>query len=99
MSADDLEKLIRHIYVLQKGRCYYTGIEMEPPDVKERNKNYSISVDRLDNERGYELDNVVLCCRVVNIMKNNLPYKEFTDLCQRIAEEQKVIEKLLAIGG
>ncbi len=34
-------------------------------------------VDRVDNARGYEVDNCVTCCKLCNQMKMNLQLEEF----------------------
>ena len=34
-------------------------------------------LDRMDNAKGYFMDNVVACCWRCNDMKNNMSYKEF----------------------
>lgn len=53
--------------------CYYCGI---PEEIWEQKYNgyqnkYSLSIDRKDNNKGYELSNVVLACGVCNVTKNN----------------------------
>lgn len=52
------------LYKQQKGKSYYFGIEM---DLTCSNDLLAISVDRIDNSRGYIDDNVVLCTRFENI--------------------------------
>ena len=44
------------------------------------NNRSSVSIDRLDNSKGYIDGNVVLCCAAVNIMKNDLELTEFKEL-------------------
>lgn len=41
-------------------------------------------LDRVDNEIGYVLDNVVSCCGICNSMKNNLLLSEFIDKVSKI---------------
>lgn len=36
-------------------------------------------IDRIDNSRGYETDNVVPCCDICNTAKNTLSQKEFIE--------------------
>ncbi|MFA5048406.1 MAG: hypothetical protein WC516_05295 [Patescibacteria group bacterium] len=54
--------------------CFYCGSEIE-----------TIGLDRIDNNKGYELENVVSCCKRCNTAKSNMTYKEFIELCKRIA--------------
>jgi hypothetical protein len=44
----------------------------------------TIGIDRVDNERGYSLDNVVSCCIVCNRMKLTSNRDEFIEQCRRI---------------
>lgn len=54
--------------------CHYCGISIE-----------TIGLDRVDNERGYFIDNVVPCCRTCNFMKKNHQESFFIEHCKRIA--------------
>jgi hypothetical protein len=49
--------------------------------------NYQLynGIDRIDNARGYERDNIVPCCKFCNRAKSAMPQKEFIDLVRRIA--------------
>lgn len=67
------------LYNKQNGKCFYTGIDMTFQR-KESNVTVNftnISIDRLDSSKSYTKDNVVLCCAIVNIMKNQLRIEEF----------------------
>jgi hypothetical protein len=43
-------------------------------------------IDRVDNSRGYHLDNTVPCCKVCNYMKGVLDMDEFLVHCKRVAD-------------
>jgi phage FluMu protein Com len=58
----------------QKNRCWYTGKPMKCP-----------SVDRIDNDRGYSPDNIIMCENSINIFRGNRDRFEFIDLCKLIA--------------
>lgn len=73
LSIKDLEKIPKI--------CYYTGI----PLTFEINKDNTISLDRLNNNKGYEKDNVVFCCGFINYMKNDLSYEKFISTCKKIS--------------
>ena len=68
------------LWRLQEGRCYYSNIAM----IAKRSAHYSISLDRLDNSLGYIEGNVVLCCSIVNIMKNTLGIEEFRSIVKEL---------------
>lgn len=67
-------------YEIQKGKCYYSG---RPMSWVVRDNNI-MSIDRKNPACGYTPDNIVLCCWVVNSMKNNMPPEEFLGLCKDI---------------
>ncbi|MEK6881708.1 MAG: hypothetical protein AABY22_18960 [Nanoarchaeota archaeon] len=46
----------------------------------------TIGLDRIDNEMGYEKDNVISCCYICNIMKLNRSLEEFISQCKKIAQ-------------
>ena len=73
LLLEDLEKISK--------TCYYTGI----PLTFEINHDNTISLDRLDNNKGYEKDNVVFCCGFINYMKNDLSYEKFICTCKQIS--------------
>lgn len=45
-------------------------------------------LDRVDNSKGYEVDNVVPCCRICNIMKGELSVQEFYSHIQKIMDRR-----------
>lgn len=67
-------------------KCYYTGI----PLTLKQNCDNTISLDRLNNEMGYDKNNVVFCCGYINYMKNDLSYNQFISTCKQITDYLKV---------
>lgn len=55
--------------------CEYCGYHQD---------HEAIGVDRIDNTRGYEDDNVVPCCKTCNRMKGDLTLHEFTSHIEKI---------------
>ena len=54
------------------------GVTLKQGDIEK----YAVElngVDRVDSNKGYEMDNVVPCCSMCNRMKNKYTYKEFID--------------------
>lgn len=68
----------------QKGKCFYTNIKMNfiPTD-----KLRLVSIDRVDNNKGYTVDNVVLCTYAFNSFKFNMSHKEVLEFVKMIKEE------------
>lgn len=50
----------------------------------------TIGLDRIDNQRGYTMDNVVPCCGRCNSMKSDLSRDQFVERCQRIAANASI---------
>lgn len=74
-------------YEKQKGKCFYTGLEMSltysskthlvcPPE--------QLSVDRVDPKKGYTKDNIVLCCYCINNFKGDSDLETFNKFCDAL---------------
>ena len=75
-----LSKIIE-IYNIQSGKCYYSGRTL----VLEKCNPFSLSIDRISSDLGYTGDNVVLCCSMVNYMKQEYDYEVFLNICNEIS--------------
>jgi len=66
--------------------CYYCGVK--PSNIKNSkgsNGEYTYSgMDRVDNNKGYTIDNVVPCCITCNMAKNNKTLHEFKDWIKKV---------------
>ena len=60
----------------QQGRCVYTGLEYS---LTEKGPLY-MTIDRMDNTKGYSKTNVALCCWFVNCAKNAWPLEQMKQL-------------------
>jgi len=61
-------------YEKELKKCYYCNRMLEDirQDIKEGKENKNrLSIDRKNNHKGYELDNIVLACRRCNIIKGD----------------------------
>lgn len=58
--------------------CFYTGISL----TLECNKTNTISLDRIDNHKGYEEGNVCFTTWIINRMKNIFTEKQCLHLCE-----------------
>jgi hypothetical protein len=70
---------------LQGGLCY---ISKQPLSYKENDWN-SISLDRLDSNLGYTIDNTIVVTKFVNISKNNLSLDEYINLIKLVCDNLK----------
>ena len=64
---------------LTKQSCYYCGEKPSQVIEKSRyNGNYFYNgLDRVDNNKGYSVDNIVTCCFTCNMAKNSMTIQEF----------------------
>ena len=53
--------------------CYYCGDKIE-----------TIGLDRIDNNKGYEMKNIISCCRQCNYLKGNRNRNDFIMHCKKI---------------
>ncbi len=64
---------------LTKENCFYCG--KEPMQVKNNKECFGKyiynGIDRIDNAKGYTIDNVVACCKICNSAKNNMTMVKF----------------------
>jgi len=61
--------------------CYYCG---------ELQENFN-GIDRLNNDKGYILNNCVPCCRMCNSMKHATTENQFINKCKQIMEKQRIM--------
>lgn len=69
LTLVDMRRLVR------RKTCFYTGISFEkfdPKGVSRQADMRRLSLDRIDNSKGYTRENTVACCKVVNYLKNEL---------------------------
>jgi len=66
--------------------CYYCGTE--PKQIAKYPTYYGYyiynGIDRVDNTKGYILDNCVACCKFCNISKSNKTTEEFLNQIEKI---------------
>lgn len=75
MGTSDLTAdLLFERYRTQEGRCAWFGV---PLTLELGSGLTQVSLDRLDNGRGYLADNVALVCRAANLARNNASMEEF----------------------
>ena len=70
------------LWVEQNGICQLTGVDMTTIAGKGRIPT-NVSIDRIDNDKGYEKDNVHLVCLWANTAKNDLSISDFVKFCKK----------------
>lgn len=61
----------------QNGCCYWFGLEINPHDIFRIRYPLAMSVDRIDNERGYEVGNFIITTRMANLGRGNCNFQDF----------------------
>lgn len=82
LTIEDAWKL----FIKQNKKCALTGLDISFSK-KVRNFDGSASLDRIDNDKGYRIDNVQWIDKRVNTMKMDLPQSEFLGLCKLISNK------------
>lgn len=67
----------------QKYKCALSGLDISISDS-------TASLDRIDNNKGYDIDNIQWLHTNVNYMKVDLPQDKFIYLCNKISENMKI---------
>jgi hypothetical protein len=79
---------------IMKSNCHYCGATPSNIHMKSYyNVKYN-GIDRVDNSVGYEKNNIVSCCKMCNISKNNNSEEYFLDWAKRLVNYQESKEKL-----
>jgi len=79
----DVEYLL-NLFEEQKGLCALSGIKMTWATGK--TEPTSISIDRIDNSKGYVQGNVRLICMVVNAFKSTQTDDELYEFAKKLVE-------------
>lgn len=77
LTEDDLQALV----FAQKGLCYWTHVPM----LRQSSSPWTMTIDRLDNSKGYEPGNVVLASWFANHARGDLSVEEFRTVLAVVA--------------
>lgn len=69
------------VWTNQKGLDYYTGDSLE--------NNLEASIDRIDSNKDYHIDNIVITTVNINTSKNDMSISDFVQMCEKIAKHMK----------
>lgn len=83
------------IFLKQDKKCALSGKDIKlVPNVSKNRKENTASLDRINSDKGYTIDNVQWVHKDLNIMKNKYDMDTFVQYCKDIVEHQnKKLEK------
>lgn len=95
ITVDDINRLYRR----QEYKCVLTGefINFNKYLGKKQWYKGSASIDRIDNSKGYQIDNIMIVHKIVNLMRWNFSVPYFKQLCCLITNPQYSYSKSEAI--
>jgi len=78
------------LFLKQKGKCALSGVDLflETKINKQQNidrTNHTASLDRIDNTRGYTIDNVQWIHKILNHMRRQYSVEEYVYWCKLVA--------------
>jgi hypothetical protein len=74
--------------VLTAKKCYITGVKLNAID----NDPHKLTIDRIDNDKGYIDGNVIACSSEMNSLKNNLTVKQIEQMYLALVKHGDIIK-------
>jgi len=78
ITSEDVEQL------LNIGRCMKSGLKIDMGPNNGKTNPFGPSLDRIDNARGYEKDNIQIVCFMFNAGKNHNLELDFLAMCSAV---------------
>lgn len=77
------------LFLNQNRKCALTGQELKFDSINRSTKNKTASLDRIDNKKGYEIENIQWVHKDINWMKGQFDSDRFIELCKLVSENQR----------
>ena len=81
------EQFVLELYEKQNGKCFWFNVDLKPSNIAKY--PWQPSLDRLDRDKGYTKDNVVLACYTANIGRNTTSKEIFKDFIEDLKNNIK----------
>ena len=77
---------LKLIWEKQNGKCAITGLQMILPETTSSTNvgPKCVSIDRIDNSKGYSIDNIQLVCYSANLARNIFTVESIKDFFNEI---------------
>lgn len=85
LSFNITKELVWETYEKQNKKCALTGIDISFYHHKKKRIYATASIDRINSKIGYEIDNIWILHKDVNIMKWDFDVNYFIDICRQIS--------------
>jgi hypothetical protein len=83
-------EILKNLLIKQKYKCALTGIKLTCLRANGIKFKTNASIDRINSDLGYNIDNIQLVCSVVNILKSNLTNHEYIRWCKKVVKEDAI---------
>lgn len=74
---------VHDLWIKQNKKCALTGL---PIGFYDDGKTHTCSIDRVDSLKEYDLDNIQLVHKDINLMKNRFTHCYFIEMCRLVSE-------------
>ena len=90
LTREEFKKIIEQ-------NCYYCNsvpiVSKTSISINKTDKLFKHNgIDKIDNTKGYIKNNIVPCCSICNVMKNNLSIEEFKTHILKISKVQRLVQ-------
>lgn len=96
LAFDITPEDILELYKKQNGLCAFTGAKLICNSTNSAKNNWSI--DRIENNKGYTKDNIILVAKTANMFRNRSTIKEFLEFCNMVACNKNATEKYFVMS-
>lgn len=96
LSFDIIPQDVLQKYKLQNGLCSLTGAKLICDSLN--SGNISWSIDRIDPDNGYTIENIMLVCKTANMVRNRSTVKELLEFCNMVSSTHNAIPKYTSMS-
>lgn len=82
------QELFNLLFFLQDYKCKQTGIPLDFTSMQGK-RPFGPTIDRIDNSKGYTIDNVQIVCNIYNYAKNQFTHDDVIKFATALLEQQK----------